>query len=71
MGKSTESYMGQIVKRAKSIVPPDKYSKMLDWKRHSNSQPRGVMAKARKLTITAETIEISRQQRHVGPQTYQ
>ena len=59
------------MKRARSIVPPNKYSKMLDWKRHSASQPRGIMPKARKLTFTAETIENSKKQKHVGPQTYQ
>ena len=69
--KSSQSFVYQVEKRAKSLVAPDKYSKVLDWKRNSRAQLRGKMSKARKLTMTAEIIEASKKSRRVGPQTYQ
>ena len=69
--KSSQSFVYQVEKRAKSLVAPDKYSKVLDWKKNSRAQLRGKMSKARKLTMTAEIIELSKKSRKVGPQTYQ
>ena len=69
--KNSQSFVNQIVKRAKSMVAPDKYSIVNDWKRTARSQPRGKMAKARKLTMTAEIIENQKKSKRPGPQSYQ
>ena len=70
MTKSTTTFMGLIEKRAKSIVAPNKYSKVLDWKRHSHASL-GQMPKARKVTMTTEVIEFQRRYNKPGPDTYQ
>ena len=59
-----------MIERAKSSVAPNKYSKVIDWRRRSHGQLRGVMPKCRKVTTTAEIFEIQKKEKPPGPNYY-
>lgn len=68
---ASQTYIDQVIVRAKSTVAPNKYAKQVDWRKKSQSQLSGVMPKARKLTMTAEIIELGKTHKNrPGPATY-
>ena len=67
---SSDTFMTGVINRAKSSVAPNKYSKVVDWRKQSHGQLRGVMPKARKMTSTQEIFEFQKKYKRPGPQNY-
>lgn len=67
--KQSDSYMNQVIRRARSSVDPRKYSEVVDWKARSASRLPGKMARTKKETIMAELM---RDKKSIpGPSVYQ
>jgi hypothetical protein len=60
--------MNQVIKRAKSVVDPRKYSTQIDWKKQSSSQLKGLQPREKKITFVEHLIAAKK--RLPGPSNY-
>lgn len=58
--KSSDSYINQVIKRARSSVDPRKYSVVVDWKARSTNRLPGKMPRQKKQTIMAELMRFKK-----------
>ena len=62
------SYINQVIKRAKSIVDPRKYSKVIDWRVRSSSQLLGLTTRTKRVTDIDELMMAKK--KIPGPSVY-
>ena len=65
----SNTYMSQVVQKAKKMVDPSKYTHQRDWKKMSLQRPTYIMPREKKVTITERVMQENK--RKPAPTAYQ